>query len=466
MTYSLTQEELHRLESLYKAFPLVPLMCAEIRAAGGKLLLVGGAVRDVILGHTTTEVDVEVYHLSFIQLQNILERQGIVTLVGKSFGVLRIAGVPIDWSLPRKDQAGRHPHVELIPNLSIVDALRRRDVTMNAMAIDVEHNKLYDPFKGRQDIMERRLRTPDPHFFVQDPLRFYRVMQFISRFQMIPDEELNTVCRQIDISTVSRERIGAEFDKLLLLSRTPSWGLRWLLQLNRLHEVLPELDATVGILQDMHWHPEGDVFEHTMQAIDIAAQQTYPADISRRMILFAVLCHDLGKAVSTHISKGKIRSIGHEETGVPLTRSLIQRITGDRMVSKRVALLVRHHMAPGFFVQQEAKAAAYKRLAHRLAPYVTLRELALVAYADKSARNPQRGIAIYVPQPDIDIFIMRAQEYGVLEAPEAAVLSGQDVAPHVKPGPDMGKLLQKAYELQISEGIRDKQELLRRILGL
>ena len=175
-------------------------------------------VCNIIMQIPITDVDVEVYGISIASLQSILAQYGRVDYVGKSFGVLRIVGFPIDWSIPRKDQSGRKPEVSLVPDLPVEVALQRRDVTMNAMAIDVGTGELHDPFGGRQDIAQKILRTPDPIFFAQDPLRFYRVMQFISRFDCYPDQELTQVCKTIDISGVSRERIAGEFEKLIYQS--------------------------------------------------------------------------------------------------------------------------------------------------------------------------------------------------------------------------------------------------------
>src|SRR5438046_10404940 len=128
---------------------------------------------------------------------------------------------------------------------------------MYAIAIDIINDQLIDPFDGQFDIKNKTLRTPDARLFVEDPLRFYRVMQFISRFEMFPDVELDALCCATDIQTVSRERIEQEFKKLLLLSKKPSLGIRWIQKINRLRDVLPELFATVSTEQSPDWHHEG-----------------------------------------------------------------------------------------------------------------------------------------------------------------------------------------------------------------
>lgn len=463
ITYPLSSEEHKYYKALVQKYSIIGEIDKHVRTRGGKVLLVGGAVRNIIMQLPITDIDVEVYGVSIADLQTILASYGRVDYVGKSFGVLRLVGFPIDWAIPRKDQSGRKPEVTLIPDLPVEVALRRRDVTMNAMAIDCGTDMLYDPFGGRDDITSRTLRAPDPLFFAEDPLRFYRVMQFISRFDCWPDEELTTICRTIGLSHVSQERIAGEFEKLLLKSTVPSRGIRWLASIGRLEEIMPELYATQGILQHHIWHPEGDVFEHTMQVIDAAAVQEYPDSSIRKIVMYTALCHDLGKAVSTTIIDSIIRSRGHETTGVALAQQLMARIAGAYKLTAAVMRLVRHHMVPGQLIANHATPAAYKRLASELAPRATIRMLSLLAYADHRGRNAQKGAPLTTPVPEIDAFVVQATRAGVFDGPEKPILSGEDIRSLVPEGPLMGRALKHAYEWQINRDIQDKAELLRRI---
>ena len=188
----------------------------KIHEQGGRVLLVGGIVRDSLLQKSGSDLDFEVYHLSFDQLQAVLQQFGPVSFVGKSFGVLRLHTLDADWSIPRADSSGRKPKVDLDPNMSFVDAFKRRDLTINAMGIDVRTGELIDPYGGLFDLQNKILRAPDILFFVQDPLRLFRVMQFMARLHMVPDAQLNAVCKTMDISTISAERIDEEFKKLFL----------------------------------------------------------------------------------------------------------------------------------------------------------------------------------------------------------------------------------------------------------
>lgn len=431
---------------------------------GGHALLVGGVVRDYVMGHASKDWDIEIYGLDSATVEAILSRFGTVLFVGKSFGVFRVAGLDVDFSLPRRDSAGRKPDVIVDPFMSYHDAFARRDLTMNAMGIDLTTGQLIDPFNGQHDIKNKILRTPNPEFFVQDPLRFFRVMQFVGRFEMYPDRELTTVCATMDIIDLSIERIVGEIEKLFLRSQRPSLGLRWLAKLGRLKEFFPELFTTIEVLQRPDFHPEGDVFEHSMQALDAAAQFSYDSEQKKLVILYAALCHDLGKVTTTECIDGIYHAYGHAAAGITPTKKLLSRMTLRSDIKATVPKLVKYHMEPFVFVKGNAKAAAYKRLACKLAPDATLYDLALLQKADKQGRNGTGEIPLANEFEDNKQFMQQAQTHGVLYHPEEALLRGADIMHLVESGPAMGRMLEKAYEMQIEEGITDKEELIRRLL--
>jgi len=451
------------LDTYLDNYPPLLSIVQEIDAQGGRALLVGGGVRDLLLAKEVKDLDIEVYGLSLEKVEKIMQKFGTVSQIGKSFGVLRLHGLDVDFSLPRADSTGRKPTVEIDPFMSFKDAFSRRDLTINAMGIDLISHELIDPFDGHKDLQKKILRAPDREKFIEDPLRFYRVMQFISRFEMTPDKELNEICKQMDISNISIERIEAEFHKLMLKSGKPSLGIRWLKDLSRLREILPELADIVGIEQEYDWHPEGDVFEHVMQCIDAAAVMDYENDTDKLKVMYAVLCHDLGKAITTENIGGKIKSIGHAKKGVRIAKNLLAKFTKNKDLAESVEKMVRHHMAPVQFVAAKAKPAAYKRLARKLAPHVTLELLAKVSLADRRGRNPIKGAPLgkTFVVPAIENFLKKAKFAKVERIPEPPVLFGRDVMGIIEPGPKMGTFLKKAYEIQIERGIQDKQELKR-----
>jgi len=458
---ALTSEQTRKVQDLLAKEPRIISIVQDIQTAGGIVYLVGGAVRDILLGDIPHDLDLEVHSLTLQELHGILAKQGTVIEAGKSFGVLRLEHSNAEWALPRTDSAGRKPQVQIDASLTIEQALERRDVTINAMAIELGSFTLVDPFNGLHDLQKRILRSPNTQKFIEDPLRFYRVMQFIGRFDATVDPALEEVCKTMDITTIARERIEVEFEKLFLKSRSPSRALRWIAHIKRVHEILPELAATRGIIQSPQWHPEGDVFEHTMQALDAAAHGQYKNSTEKLTLMYAALCHDLGKVTTTtQDADGRIKSYGHEIAGVPFARALLKRITENNDLLKAVSVLVRYHMMPGSFVKQHASGAAYKRLAHKIYP-LTLRELSLLAYADRRGRNGSAHTPLTGPIDDIDRFVEQAQKQGVYERPEEPLIQGRDLVAVYTPGPLVGKLVNFAYSVQINRGIRDKDRLLR-----
>jgi tRNA nucleotidyltransferase (CCA-adding enzyme) len=455
-----------KLETIINRYPLLPAIIKTISQKGGRALLVGGAVRDLLLDLPVSDLDIEVYHLSLPELEHILKEFGVVRLVGKAFGVLRVDGIDIDWALPRADSAGRKPEVALNPDMLFKQAFARRDLTINAMAIDLVTYQLIDEYNGLPDLKNNVLRATDPKLFVEDPLRFFRVMHFVGRFAMQPDNALNQLCQSMDIAGVSRERIEKEFEKLLLLSESPSLGIRWLHSITRLQNILPELYALVGVPQRPDYHPEGDVFEHTMQALDAAVplSSSLQGENQKLTLLYAALCHDLGKASTTVLINGVWRSQGHAQAGVPLARHLLDRLVCKASIIKTVAKLVYHHMAIGEFVRGGARLCRYKQLAYRLCPETNLHMLSLLSMADRRGRNGHSHQPLTADDTEVVAFVQKAEQAGVLCEPEAPVLTGADLLELVEPGPQIGRLLERAYAIQLEHAIVDKKELLKRIL--
>jgi tRNA nucleotidyltransferase (CCA-adding enzyme) len=445
----------------------VSKIISEVNNGGGVPLLVGGAVRDLFLQRKIKDIDIEVHNLSLANLEKVLSKFGVVRKVGKSFGVLRIDGLDVDWSIPRQDASGRKPEVKLDPGMGYEKAFARRDLTINSMGINLVDYGLIDIFGGLQDLQSGILRATDESFFKEDPLRFFRVMQFVGRFEMEPDAKLNEICKEIDISNVSKERISEEFVKLFLKSKKPSLAIDWLDKVGRLKEILPELYDTKIIEQNPEWHPEGNVFEHTKQAMNFAAQQSYESDEEKILQVASAMCHDLGKVASTKVENGRIRSVGHENTGVPFAKKLMSRITDKKDLIKKVAVLTKYHMCPGNYLSNGAKDATYKKLAWKLDKEgaLTMVQLHRLFCADRAGRNAEGGGPLENGgQPCVD-FLDKASRLSILSGPERPILTGKDLeASGIQPGPKMGKLLEQAYELQLNEKIKDKTKLLKKVL--
>jgi len=442
--------------------PLVRDIVDAIHHADGTVLAIGGAVRDAFLKKPIKDLDCEVYGISLSQLETILKQFGHVRFVGKSFGVLRIDTVDVDWSLPRTDAEGRKPRVMLNSFLAFKEAALRRDLTMNAIGINMTTGELIDPCNGLDDLQSGALRAPDLKQFSADPLRLYRVMQFVSRFAMKVDEQLSAVCARMDVSTVSRERIEQEWHKMLMQSERPSLGIRWLSTIGRLQDLFPEIAALHNVPQRADYHPEGDVFEHTMQALDAAVRyrELCGSDGEKKQLMYAVLCHDMGKPMTTVWDQNRWRSPGHAEAGVDVARSFLRRITRESQLIKTVCILVKYHMRPGEYASNNASDWAYKKLAAALHPCTTLRMLSMVYGADRGGRNGD-GSSLPLPETDpaVTKFINHMQKLGILDNPEPPVLTGQDLVDIIAPGPMMGLLLRRAYDHQIKHNITDKEQL-------
>jgi tRNA nucleotidyltransferase (CCA-adding enzyme) len=488
-----------RFKQFFDIVRMLAPIAQSIKQAGGVVYLVGGCVRDVVMGRELKDLDIEVHKLSLDALERTLAPHGTVMLVGKKFGVLRIAGYDIDWSLPRTDSKGRKPSVEINPAMTIEQACRRRDVTMNAMAINLNDllesqsdmmGKLtqqdtdvarvlgvIDPYGGLDDIAHKRLRAVDEVLFLEDPLRFYRVMQFIGRFDMTPDVRLAAICRTMKLyddatqAPLSCERIHEEMKKLLLKSSSPSKGFRWLVELGRLQELFPELHALIGVPQPVNFHPEGDVFEHTMQSLDASARLPYytdqphmTANEEKLMIMLSVLCHDLGKPI---VIDDQMHFYCHEEVGVTIAKKLLKKLTANKTMIEAVCKMVRHHLQPFTFLDQGAKQAAYKRLALKLAPEVTMQQLGLLSLADHQGTNPCGHEPLTEKAHDLyQKFLSVAEQATVAHGPEAPVLLGRHLLDVISPGPEMGKMLKEAYRIQVEEGLKDLEALKRRVLKL
>ncbi|QQR54152.1 CCA tRNA nucleotidyltransferase [bacterium] len=458
------------VEALFQLYPAVKNIVQHLYQQNSTALLVGGAVRDILLHQKPLDYDIEVYGMSLEQLQNELSQFGFVDLVGKSFGVLKIRGLPVDWSVPRFDAQGRKPTVTFNPSMSFIDAFGRRDLTINAMGIDMVTGQLIDPFDGKKDITEKRLRAPSVARFVEDPLRFFRVMQFVGRFEMEPDAELNDACANMDLVEVAQERIEAELKKLFLLSKKPSLAFLWLAKIGRLASLYPELYVTIAIRQDRRWHPEGSVFVHSMQALDaavqIAVQKQYDAE-KRLLLCVAALAHDLGKVTTTFEDAKGVHSYGHERVGAPLAVALARRMFSPAIVCKRALYkLVYYHMTPGALVRNKARLCRYQRLASQLAPEVSMSLLADLCLADRRGRNGLSMDPLQNKDCEITEFLKKATAAQVAENPIKPLVTGADLLAYCKPGPALGKLLQKAYELQLAKAITDRQVLLELVLKI
>jgi tRNA nucleotidyltransferase (CCA-adding enzyme) len=417
---------------------------------GGRALVVGGWVRDRLLGRVSKDVDVEVYGIAPDRLRTLLETLAPVNTVGESFTVYKVADV--DVSVPRREsKVGRgHRAFQVIgdPQMSPADAARRRDFTINAIAWDPLAQEYIDPFDGRGDLLERRvLRAVDPETFGDDSLRVLRGIQFAARFDLEMDPATKDLCRTIPLDDLPAERVWGEVEKLLLLADRPSFGFALALDLGVIDRLFPELRALVGCPQEPDWHPEGDVWVHTLMVIDQARTRIDDLDPPRRIaVMLGAVCHDLGKPPTTALVDGRIRSLDHEQAGVEPALALLDRLNvhtvGGFDVRHHVVGIVAHHLKPHAFLKSPTPVGegAFRRLAQK----VDLELLARVAKADCLGRTGNFDCSA------IDAFLERARSLGVEHAPPEPIVKGRHLLEMgMAPGPAVGRLLRDIYERQL-----------------
>jgi len=433
-----------------------------IHEAGGRALLVGGCVRDALMGVPPKDWDFEVYNLDAAHLRAILDQFGPVNVVGEAFTVYKL-GHHLDVSIPRRERKSGRGHkafvIEGDPSMSVAEATRRRDFTINAILQDPLTGELIDPFEGRRDIEQRILRAVSKDTFAEDSLRVLRAAQFAARFDFDIEPETIELCRAIDLSDLPAERIWGEIEKLLLRAAHPSIGIEWLRRLGAVEKLFPEIQSLIGVPQDPEWHPEGDVFVHTKLVIDGARKLIddlpYPRQVT---VMLAALAHDFGKPATTEFLEGRWRSRGHEEAGVPPAESFLNRVNVHTIdgynVREQVFALVREHLKPGEFYKKrdEVGEGAFRRLARRCEPDLLYR----VAKADSLGRNAE-----WVPREKWygsdaqEWFIQRSRELQVEQRPPDPLLLGRHLLElGIEPGPRMGEITRAVYELQLDGRVR------------
>ena len=410
----------------------------------------GGWVRDRLLGRASKDVDLEVYRLPSDRLRALLSRFGPVNTVGESFTVYKVGD--IDVGLPRRESKTSRGHrgfeVTGDPWMPVEEAARRRDFTVNAIAWDPLTGEYLDPYDGTADLLARRvLRAVDPRTFRDDSLRVLRGMQFAARFELDMDAGTRAICRNIPLDDLPAERVWGEIEKLLLQAPRPSIGFTLGLDLGAVSALFPELLALVGCPQDPDWHPEGDVWVHTLMVIDEA--RTRIDDLERPQqitVMLGAVAHDFGKPATTAVVAGRIRSMDHEQAGAEPAAAFLDRLNvhtiGGFDVRRHVEGIVAHHLKPLAFFKSPTPVGdgAFRRLAQK----VDLELLARVAESDCRGRTGEFDCS------GIAWFLERARALGVQHRPPAPIVKGRHILElGVSPGPRVGAVLRQIYEQQL-----------------
>jgi tRNA nucleotidyltransferase (CCA-adding enzyme) len=437
-----------------------------VRREGGRALLVGGCVRDELMGQTPKDWDVEIYGVAPARLRELLDAFGTVNVVGEAFTVYKL-GAHLDVSLPRRERKTGRGHraffIEGDPEMSFEEATARRDFTINAILQDPLTGEIIDPCSGRVDLERGIIRAVSADTFSDDSLRVLRAAQFAARFEFRVEPETVVLCRAIDLSDLPSERVWGEMEKLLLRARRPSIGFGWLHALGVLDQLFPEIKALIEVPQDPEWHPEGDVFVHTRLVVDRARELIDDLPYAKQVtVMLAALAHDFGKPATTEFIEGRLRSRGHEEAGVDPTLSFLDRLNIHTLdgydVRAQVAALVRDHLKPGEYFKKRAEVGdgAFRRLARKC----ELDLLYRVAKADSLGRN-----ADWVPREQWydaaaqEWFIEHARQLDVASQAPAPILLGRHlVEMGLEPGPRIGEITRAVYEMQLDGRVATLKE--------
>ena len=439
---------------------------------GATPFLVGGCVRDSLMGMSPKDIDIEVHDMEANALQDALscEMGQEVNTIGKSFGVFKVrdGNFDFDVSIPRTDVKTGRGHrgfnVRTDPHMGFSAACERRDLTINAIGYDLSASALVDPHGGLADLRAGRLRAVSDVTFAEDPLRVLRVAQFAARLDMQPDDDLLELCAAIDISEVAAERQYVEFEKLLTKGVRPSVGLDIIRKCGQLHQ-FPELDALRGVPQDKKWHPEGDVWIHTLMVVDAAAEMRDGSQSDMALMLGA-LCHDFGKPSATTVEPdGTIRSRGHAEAGIEPARSFLERLRASAALCRQVELLVDCHLEPEMLPAQNAGPKAYRKLARKLGEAgVGMDLLERVARADQLGRTTELARKGLVP--GCDAFLKNAADANVERKPVGDVVMGRHLIERGwTPNPRFGAFLNLCREVQYETGWTDVSAIIDETLG-
>ena len=420
---------------------------------GGRVFEVGGTVRDRLLNRSrkNEDIDLEVYGLSADKLEQILNSLGKVNLTGKSFAVYRLGDAEI--SLPREDRSIGLGHkdfkVKVNPNLSFVEACRRRDFTVNAILQDVLTGEIVDPLNAQNDLNHKILRACDQKHFFEDPLRVYRAVRFRATLGFSLEMDTLDQCRKMSLENLPEERIFAEIRKMLVEADYPGWGLHTAHACGVLYKD-PEITDLLTCPQEMEWHPEGNVFIHTVLSLKAAAyyREFLEDDQDKLVLMLAVLFHDIGKPLTTKIGmegrkKDRIISPGHQGAGVKLTEVILNRWKAPHKIIHRVKNLVGYHHR--IYDLWKAREVVTPGAIRRLLRDCELQLLKYTFLSDKFGRGQPPSFS-----PEVDWLERTIVELEIDKQKLEPLLMGRHLLElGLKPSPRMGEILDRAYESQM-----------------
>lgn len=443
----------------------------DLQKIGATPIIVGGSVRDYFLNIPIKDYDIEIFGINSLDIiQKSLEKFGSVKLVGKSFGVLtlKVNEYDFDFALPRTETkiGNTHQDFEVITNanLSFKEAAIRRDFTINAIGYDFFKQEFLDPFDGINDLKNETIKHINDKTFIEDSLRVYRAIQFASRFDFKIDENTKELCKQIvlsdELNYLPKERIYEEFKKLFLKSAKPSIGFELLRKLGVLR-YFPELEVLIDCIQEPEYHPEGDVWIHTMMSLDelarILKEENIQDEYRKLYLFYGILCHDFGKPFCTKEIDGKITSFKHESLGIEPTISFLSKLTNEKKFIEIVCSLVKNHLTPFQLYLAESSLKAIKRLSLK----VNIEDLCLVCLADCLGRT----IKDKEKCPNATSWLLnKAKELEIHNVPIKQLVQGRDLINlGFKPSEKFKEILEFAFDLQLDFHL-EKELIIKKIM--
>jgi len=424
----------------------------EISCRGGRAYYVGGFVRDLIRGVESTDIDIEIHGLDSLAIKEVLNEFGECLEIGESFGIYTLKGYNIDIAMPREETLTGKGHrsfdVCVDPKLGTYKAASRRDFTVNALLMDVLTGEITDHFGGICDIENKLLRHVNDKKFSEDPLRVLRGAQFAARFDYNVCSHTIDLCREISLSDLSGERVNEEIKKALLFSRKPSVFFEVLRSMGQLVFWFPEVEKLIGVEQNPMFHPEGDVWNHTMLVIDNAvALRGYVKE--PYFFMLSALCHDFGKACCTKNENGKITSYNHETEGLKAVGDFLKRFTSEKKLIKYVLNMTENHMKPYVLATNKSSVKATNKMFDLS---IEPEDLIYLSLADNCTKKDD---VLYGENKDF--LIERLSVYR--EYMSRDYVSGKDlIDAGVKPSATFKDILAFAHKLRLS-GIDKKQAL-------
>ena len=392
---------------------IVEEICNAVASADGQAWLVGGVVRDHLMGIVSKDFDIEVHRVEADDLHDLLCTIGPVNEVGRSFGVFKLTrdGIECDVSIPRHDSQSGERHKDIVvlgnPYMGIESAARRRDLTINSIAYDPLTRTYADPFGGTRDIERGRLQAVDPATFSEDPLRALRVVQFAARFGFSVQPDLAKLCKEASLFALPSERIWGELEKLLLRAPAPSIGWSLMHQLQITPKILPDLTSVPT--------------EALNVAIDRAAERRSSIDGTGRKIILML-------SVLLHRSS-------------PLSvEATLDQLNIHRLHGVQVRKRVQECTALWSQLTQSVSDQVLRRLADQT-------ELTLLAETAAAASGKSEPLA------NLD----RAAHLGIAMEPLPTLIKGRDLSTAgVDAGPEMGEILRRVRDAQIEGEVSDR----------